>query len=145
MERKTLGIAQVLEMTSQQKTKQDKIKFLQDNFSSTLADILILGLHPSVKWLLPEGAPPYTPNDLADQEFMMFRQVKKLYMFIDGGGNHIKQAQREKLFIDALQSLAPRDAELLLAIKDKTLPYGITYDLVREALPQLNLPEPVKA
>lgn len=142
MERKTLGIAQVLELTSKQKTKQEKIDFLRANFSSTLADILILGLHPSVTWLLPEGTPPYTPNDMAEQEYMMFRQVKKLGYFVDGGGNHLSQIQREKMFIDTLQSLAPRDAELLIAIKDKTLPYDITYDLVREALPQLNLPDP---
>lgn len=145
MERKTLGIAQVLEMTSQQKTKQDKIAFLQANFSSTLADILIMALHPSVKWLLPEGTPPYTPTDMTEQEFMMFRQVKKLYLFLDGGGNHVKQLQREKLFIDMLQSLSPRDAELILCAKDKKLPYGLTYDLIAEALPQLNLPEKVKA
>lgn len=141
MERKTLGIAQVLEMTSKQKNKQEKIAFLQNNFSSTLADLLILALHPAVKWLLPEGSPPYTPNDMEDQEFMMFRQVKKLYLFLDGGGNHLKQVQREKLFVDVLQSLAPKDAELLIAVKDKTLPYGLTGAFIREALPQLNLPE----
>jgi hypothetical protein len=145
MERKTLGIAQVLEMTSKQKTKQEKIAFLQANFSATLADVLILGLHPSVKWLLPEGAPPYNKNDMDNQEFVMFRQVKKLYMFLDGGGNHLKQLQREKIFVDVLQSLAPADAELLISIKDKKLPYGLTADLIREALPQLNLPEPAQA
>ncbi len=134
---KTLGIAQVLELASKEKTREGTIRFLQDNFSSTLNDILILALHPGVRFLLPAGAPPYAVNDVTDQEFMLQREVKKLYLFVDGGGNHLTQMKREQMFMSMLENLAPKDAELIICVKDKTLPYGIDYDLVKEAFPNM--------
>lgn len=132
---KTLGIAQVLELASKAKKREDKIAVLRNNFSSTLADVIKIALHPGVKFLLPAGTPPYAVCDVPDQEFMLFREIKKMYLFLDGGGNHLSQMQREKLFIDMLQRLAPKDAELVIDMKDKRLPYGIDYALVTEAFP----------
>jgi hypothetical protein len=42
------------------------------------------------------------------------------------------------MFIDVLQSITPQDAELLVAIKDKKLPYpGLTAETVLKAFPGL--------
>lgn len=136
-----LGIAKVLELASKEKTREAKITFLRNNFSATLADVIKLAYHPAVKWLLPAGAPPYTINDLPEQDYMLFREIKKFYLFLDGGGNHLTQMKREQMFMDVLSKVSPKDAELILAMKDGYLPYDMTYDLVWEAFPDL-LPEP---
>jgi hypothetical protein len=42
------------------------------------------------------------------------------------------------MFIQILESIDPEDAKLLLAVKDKRIPYnGITQKLVKEAFPNL--------
>jgi len=138
-----LGIAKLLELASKEKTREAKIQFLRNNFSATLADVIKLAYHPAVKWLLPTGAPPYAINDLPEQDYMLFREIKKFYLFLDGGGNHLSQMKREQIFMDALGRLAPKDAELVIAMKDGLLPYGMTYDIMWEAFPDL-IPEPEK-
>lgn len=138
---KTLGIGQILELTAQKKTTAEKVQFLRDNFSGTLADILIFAYHPQVKFLLPDGVPPYTPNDVANQEHMLFREVRKIPNLIDHPDNKLTQFQREKIYIDILQNVSPRDALLLIAIKDREAPYGIDESIIREAFPDLLPPK----
>jgi hypothetical protein len=41
------------------------------------------------------------------------------------------------LFINMLESLHPKDAELIIAAKDKKLPKGITKKVVNLAFPRL--------
>lgn len=139
---KTPGIAQIFETASKIKSKDEKIAFLRQNFSTTMADVIKLAYHPAAVFLLPEGAPPYAPCDVEDQEHMLYREIRKMGYFLVGGGDHIKPMQREKIFIDMLQKLAPKDAELVIAMKDKKLPYGMTYELMYEAFPDL-LPAPL--
>jgi len=59
-------------------------------------------------------------------------------MFIEGANPNMKQVKREQLFIDILQAVDPEDADLLVAMKDKTSPYkGLTKDVVYAAFPEL--------
>jgi hypothetical protein len=61
-----------------------------------------------------------------------------LIYFVENSGHNLKPLKRETMFVEFLESLAPKDAELILAIKDKKLPFkGITEDIVREAFPEL--------
>ena len=56
-------------------------------------------------------------------------------------------ARREKMFIDVLESLHPDEAELVIAMKEKSLMgkyKGITSKLVSEAFPNL-LVKPIVA
>lgn len=138
---KTLGIAQILELTSQKKNKAEQVEFLRQNFSGVLADILIFAYHPQIKFLLPEGTPPYTPNDITNQEHVLYREVRKIPNLIDHPDNKLTQFQREKIFVDILQNITPRDAELLIAIKDREVPYGISDSVIREAFPDLLPPK----
>lgn len=134
---KVLGIAQLLELASKMKKESEQVAFLQENFSGTLADILIYAYHPQVKFLLPEGAPPYSPVDIEHQEHVLFREVRKIPNLIEGQGERLTQGQREKIFIDILQNVAPRDAEMLIGIKDRVAPYGIPASTIRKAFPDL--------
>jgi hypothetical protein len=54
-------------------------------------------------------------------------------MFLDGSGNHIHPAKREKLFVELLEILLPEDAQLLLDIKDKKLPKTINKKLYNKS------------
>lgn len=133
-----LGVSEVLEKASQITDRSERIKYLQVNTSVPLHTALQGAFDPRVKWLLPEGEPPYKPNDLVDQHHVFFAECRKMYLFVEGGNNDLKPLRREALFVQLLEKLDPKDAKLLLAIKDKHMPYpGITEDVVSEAFPGL--------
>jgi hypothetical protein len=69
---------------------------------------------------------------------MLYSEVRRLYLFLEGGNTNLTQLKRESMFIDLLQSIAPEDAELLIAIKEKKLPFdGLTAETVLKAFPGL--------
>ena len=133
-----LGVAEILEKTSGMTSRSDRIRMLQENNRVALQTVLRGAFDPSIKWLLPEGEPPYKPNDLVDQEHIFYHECRKMYLFVEGGNPDLKQLRREALFVQLLETVAAKDAKLLLAIKDKHLPYpGVTSDIIKEAFPGL--------
>lgn len=115
-----------------------KVNWLRQNSSTTLHMILRGAYDPTVKWLLPEGNPPYKVNDIVDQQHRLFTESRKLYLFVEGGNPSLKQMRREQLYIELLEAVDPEDAKLLLSIKDKKLPYpGVTLNIVNLAFPGL--------
>jgi hypothetical protein len=133
-----LGISEIIEKVSKLKTDAEKIKELRANTTPALKTILQGAFDPRIIWLLPDGNPPYKPNDLVDQEGSLYTEHRKLYLFIQGGNINLTQTRRETLFIEMLEIVAPDDAKLLLAIKDKTLPFvGLTKEIVQQAYPGL--------
>jgi hypothetical protein len=131
------AIFEILEQTSKQKTDKKKVEYLQhfaDNV--TLQTVLVGAFYPGVKWTLPPGEPPYKPCDPVNAESFLYHEAKRLYLFCEGGPN-LQPLKRESLFIELLESIHPMDARVILAMKDKTLPYGITETVVKKAFPGL--------
>jgi hypothetical protein len=133
-----LGLAEILKKTSEFEKKQDKMEYLNKWDSAALRALLKYAYDPNVKFLLPEGAPPYKQNDLPDLQGVLYSELRKLYLFIEGGNPNLKQLRREYLFVQMLENLDKQDAELIIAVKDKTIPYkGITKKFVEEMFPGL--------
>ena len=133
-----VGVAEFLETVSKLKKKEEKVAALKHNDSFVLKTILQGAFDPRIKWLLPEGDPPYTPNALVDQENVLIHDARKLIHFVEGGNPGLKQLKRESLFVEMLETVTPADAKLLCAIKEKKLPWkGITPEIVNEAFPGL--------
>lgn len=131
-----VGIAEFLEKVSKLRTKQEKIEALKANDTVVLRSILQGAFDPEVKWLLPEGEPPYKPNNLVDQEHILINDIRKLHYFVEGFYDGLKQNKREMMFVELLERVAPEDAKLLISIKDKKLHVkGIDIHMVAEALP----------
>lgn len=133
-----VSVAEFLEKVSKLKRTQEKIDALKANDSFVLRVVLQGAFDPKVKWLLPEGTPPYKPNDLVDQEHILINEARKLRYFVEGFHNDLPAPKREAMFIELLETVAPKDAELLCAIKEKRLPFkGITIQHIKEGLPGL--------
>ena len=133
-----VGVSEFLEKVSKLKKKEERVAALKHNDSFIIRTILQGAYDPRIKWMLPEGIPPYKPSDLPDQENVLIREGRRLVHFVEGGNPGLKQLRRETLFVELLESVAPQDAILLCSMKDKKLPYkGITEDIVREAFPGL--------
>ena len=132
-----IGMAEFLEKVGKLKKTQEKIDALKANDSFQLRLILQAGYDQSVKWALPAGIPPYKPNDLVDQEHVLLKECDKLKYYIEGFYDNLPQLKRETMFVQLLENVAPKDAEMLCLLKDKKPIKGITLQHVTEALPGL--------
>lgn len=133
-----LGLAEIFDKASKMKTDDERIACMKQNYSAPLEAMIRGAFDPNVVWLLPEGAPPYKPNTLPDQEGSLYSQCRKLYLFVQGGHETLTQLRREALFVELLETVSAEDAKLLLAVKDKTIPYpNITRQLINKGFPGL--------
>ena len=120
------------------KDKPRKLKVLKDHDSVPLRQVLKGAFHPDIKWLLPKGDVPYTPNDapLGTDHTILSQEAKRLYLFIEGGDNAISQNKRETTFVQMLEGLCAEEAEFLIAVVNKKVNNkykGFTANLVKEA------------
>ena len=63
-----------------------------------------------------------------------------LYNFVRGGNDSLTKTRREMMFINILRGLHPREAEILILVKDGLLTdrYRLTKNMVSEAYPDIN-------
>ena len=156
-----LGISEILDNVSKLQEDHDKINFLREHWSVPLGIVLRYALDPVIEWDLPEGEPPYNPTQSVESQGMLYAVAPKLWrmiknddavLSIENGGvvwkrpsavdlvskYNTRQDRREKLFIEDLEAVDPADARLLVAIKDKKMPFdGVTRELVDAAFPGL--------
>lgn len=136
-----LSLYERLEKIGKLRKTQQKVDALKAQDCIQLRIILQGAFDPNVEWLLPPGTPPYTPNELVDQQHILLKECEKLTYFIKGFHENLPQMKREMMFIELLERVDPKDALLLCAIKEKKMPFpGITIEHIREGLPGL-IPE----
>ena len=122
-------------------SNEEKVKCLAQNDTAAMRAILQYALDPRIEWLLPKGSPPFTPCPFPDQEGNLIRDIRKLNLFVRGGDHpNMHNVKREALFIQFLEGIDPKDAALIVSIKDKRLPHkGITVKVINQAYPGLIL------
>lgn len=138
------GISEILEQTTKFNDEQDKIEVLRRNDGHALRMVLQFALDSRVEWLLPEGPVPYKPSVALDSEGRLKQEAKRFYLFVSQLGvpmaPNLKARKREELYVQMLESIHPADARLMVAVKDKKIPYqGVTAELIEKAFPNLHL------
>mgnify|MGYP001439915502 CR=1 FL=1 len=135
-----LLLNEVLQKVSNAKTKAQKIKLLTEYNTPALRSILIANFDESVISMLPEGEVPYKKNDAPEdtEHTKLAHEYRKLYLFFKGGAN-VSQTRRETLFIQLLEGLHHKEAEVLTLVKDKQIGkrWKITRQCVEEAFPNI--------
>ena len=135
-----LEVFEILEKVENAKTKKDKIAVLQKNEIMPLLDVLRGTFDETIQWNLPGGTPPYTPNNEESYPSSLLRQHRNFKYFVKGlrESNGLNPIRRERMFIDILEAIHPKDAEVLVSMINKKSPMkGLTKNLVKEAFPQL--------
>jgi len=135
--------SEIFQEVEKAKTKKEKQDVLRKYSGPVLKQILGMTYNPNVKWLLPEGDPPYKPLESStDMQGRLESELRRFHLFIEGNTDtqrNLKQVRREALFIDLLESIDPDDAKLVLGMKNGKLPYkGITKKMVAETFPKLS-------
>lgn len=119
-------------------SKKEVVEKLR-NSPSYVKEIVRYALSPDIKFLLPEGRVNYTT---VDEDYLsltnaLYHKVRKLYVYTDDPQVvAMPQEKRERFFGQFLKELHPEDAELVLQVKDKKLPFeNITLKAAKEAWP----------
>jgi hypothetical protein len=160
-------IFEILELTSKQRSNAKKVEVLKTYENDALKTIFIWNFDETVISLLPEGPVPY--GDVKDQNVYsgnlsdnlsrearggesatqqdlqgrgrtsLRREYRNLYHFVKGGNDSLSTIRREMMFINILEGLHPKEAELLCLVKDKhlTTKYKISFENVKEAYPDI--------
>jgi hypothetical protein len=130
-----------LSVISELKTTKEKVEAIVTHPRvAAFKAIFGLAYDQNIKWLLPEGEPPFRPTDVLDAEGRLLSELRRLYLFVEGGNPDLTKTRREFLFIQLLESVHPQDAKLLIAMKDRKLPFkGLTKKVAQQAFPDLNI------
>lgn len=136
-----LLVSEVLQKVSNAKTKDQKIKLLQQHNSDALRKILIINFDESIESNLPEGAVPYKPNEApaGTEHARLSTEHRLLHYFVKGGADSLSTLKRETMFVGLLEGLHESEAEVLILAKDKSLKkkYRITENVVKAAFPKV--------
>ena len=160
-------VFEVLDLASQQKSSAKTVEALKQYEHDCIKMIMVWNFDSSVISLLPTGEVPYgetqeqtvymgslsenlareasggeaaTGQDLDGRgKTSLRREYQNLYHYVKGGNDALATTRREMMFINLLQGLHPREAEVLVLTKDKKLgdKYNITLDQVKEAYPDI--------
>jgi len=132
---------EILELVSKQKTDADKVALLKEYECDILKSLFIWNFDDSVISLLPQGSVPYKPNEspLGTDHSSLRREQRSLYNFVKGGNDQLSTIRRETIFIQMLEGLHPKEADIVIAVKDKNLEelYDVSFDVVEEAYPDI--------
>ena len=134
-------MSEILELVHKQRTKAQKVKVLQHYRDDALTAVLILNFDLSVVSALTDGAVPYNTNYVPEgtDHTSLRREWKNLYHFIKGGNDGLNSLRRESMFVQMLEGLHPKEADLICLVKDKELTkkYKVTLENVKEAYPDI--------
>ena len=131
-------IYSILKECSEGKTPKERVVRLQRSANPAMLLILKYAFDPNIKFLLPEGDPPYKPCEFVDQEGRLYAEAKKLYLYVEGGNPNLTKLKRESLFIQLIESVDKNDATLLCSVKDKKLPFkSLNQSIIKQAFPDL--------
>ena len=158
---------EILELISKQRSSVKKVEVLQKYRNEGLVAILIWNFDDTAVSLLPAGDVPYSRveeqsafNDTLSASVEKLNKVQGLsnadeyirnratsirkewenfYNYLQGGNPSLSSLRRETMFIQMLEGLHPKEAEIMVLVKDKRLQekYKITKDNVAEAYPDI--------
>ena len=126
------SIVEILGLVEETKGKQSKVDILKQFADrNDVKYALKAAFDDRVVFTLPEGLPdgfvigdPDTPDgamDMAPERFI--RVFKRMQYWVEGGRAQASQSKSEEIYLNTLRSLEKSEAEFLVAIKEKTMPF----------------------
>jgi len=125
------------------KNKKERMDVIGKNLSQPLVNVLKLAYHPAFQWKVKQLPENYRiPNDILPgiTYDSLNAQLRKLYIFREGDitAEKLTERKRTEILTQMLESIEPREAEVILGIFQKDLGVkGLDYKFVKEAFPDL--------
>ena len=135
----SLAISEVCDRLKAAKTKTERIQILKNNDNPALRGLLRMNYDASLVLALPEGEPPYqkSTKPAGFGNTTLKASVRGWYVFVKELSPNVRQSKRESLFINLIESLDSKEAQILLDAKDRKLDLGLTKKVIDEVFPGL--------
>lgn len=135
-----LSIYEILDKFKESSTRKSKVELLRRfGTSKTLRDVLYLTFSTHIQFYRTDAPPKYRP-DTDSRPGMGWSnlgvELRKMYLFIKDhpSSRHLTNEKRDDLLRQLLESLEPREAEVVIGILRKNLPaVDLTAEIVLEA------------
>lgn len=138
-----LMIHEILEKAAAESKKEDKIAVLRKHNCLALRDVLRAAFDDTIVFLLPPGAPEYENKLSTDGNAAASLHgltTRFTYLVKGGKGDKLQPVKRERMFLEIIEGVHPKEAEMVIAMKDKKFEgryKGVTKNLVKEVWPRL--------
>ena len=160
-------VHEILELASSQRANAKKVEALKIYESDAVKVVLKWNFDDNIVSAVPEGEVPYAEEedqlvysgslsenlrreaaggDSATAQDMdgrgrttLRREWQNLYHYVKGGNDQLSRTRREMMFINLLRGLHPKEAEILILVKDGKLEdkYKISKKNVIDAYPAM--------
>ncbi len=138
---RTKSIPEILKECEKLESSDDRVKYLKNNDTKTLRQVMYSAFHPDVDFVFPATRPDFTvnPGPVGVCETHLYREAKKIKYFIKNFTNpNTKSYKLENTFIEMLESVHETESELLLQIcVDRNLQTDLKYEEVQRAFPDM--------
>lgn len=138
-QQKPTRIFEMLDQIQRQPTPQARTVKMRQLRCLELNTVLQINYRPDVKLDLPAGAPSFRrDNGDPDMSIARTRNVIREFAELSPNNRQINSAQKLRKFIEMLESVNEREAEVFILAKDRKLQDkwpAINIHMVRDALP----------
>jgi hypothetical protein len=136
------NVYEVFDEFAKADSKQDKINVLANNWTPTLKLVLQLAYRPEMQWKFKDYPERYKKPDTKPgiSYASLDTELKRLYMFRVGNetAEKLSPKRAEELLMVFLESLEPREADIVIGIFKKDLGVkGLTLKFIRENIPDV--------
>jgi len=136
------NIYEVFDEFAKANSKQDKINVLANNWTPTVKLVLQLAYRPEMEWKHNSYPVGYKkPDTKPGISFASLdTELKRLYIFRKGNesAESLTPKRSEELLLIMLESLEPREADVVIGIFKKDLGVkGLTYKFIRDNIPDV--------
>ena len=120
----------ILKQANEIEDVNERANWLRENATYAVRGLLNFNFHPTVKFLLPEGEPDLeglaikreAEDYVLGTEFSHLNaEMKKMYLFYEGGHATLTQQKRESLWVNLITGLHTEERDDLTKMKDKKL------------------------
>lgn len=138
-----LYLHEIFKKVNNTRTIDKRVDILKENKSKALITVLRGAFDPTIKFILPPGAPDFEEDDAPEGKTLtrIAHHLNTFPYFIKGGpGESLHPARRERMFLEIIGSVHAEESAIFIAMKDKNLTKkfkNIDRDLVEKAFPGL--------
>ena len=92
----------------------------------------------SLEWDLPKGSPPFEANQGFNAPANLLQEHKQFkYLVLGEASKNLPKLRREMLYIKLLESIHPKDAEVVINMTSQKNITGVSKTTVQKAFPNL--------
>ena len=118
------------------KNKEERFARLKEIDCTSIKQIFELTYNPNLKWMLPDKEYKFNfSRDEPNSTTLNFlKEIKKIAIFLNVGTYaNLPEKKRENIFVSMLENIHPDDTKVLLAMRQRKLPFkNLTKSFVEE-------------